>query len=47
VNINNYYGDNLKIDWKTQNIQVQKISSQLYQIKRLFAAGETFSYVWS
>lgn len=47
VELNNYYGDNNQILFKTVGLDVEKVSAQLYRIKRVFAAGEKFSYLWS
>ncbi len=47
IEYSNYYGDNLKLNWKTQNLNVQKVSASLYRIKRVFKADETFVFVWS
>jgi hypothetical protein len=47
VEINNYYGDNNQILFKNVGLNVEKVSAQLYRVKRVFAAGEQVSYLWS
>ena len=46
VEVNNYRGDNLKFSWAT-GFTVEQVSSSLMRIKRMFAANEKFSFVWS
>lgn len=43
----NVPGDNLKINWKTLGLNVQKVSASLLRISRVFNANEQFSYLWS
>lgn len=47
VEINNYYGDNNRLTWKTSGLKVEKVSASLLRISRKFQANEKFSYLWS
>ena len=47
VEVKNYRGDNVKFIWITNNIVVEKVSSGLLRIKRVFKANETFTYAWA
>ena len=47
VEINNYYGDNNQILFRNVGLNVEMVSAQLYRIKKVFAAGEQYSYLWS
>jgi hypothetical protein len=46
VELNNYNGDNNRITWKTQGLNVVKVSAQKLRISRAFAANEKTSYLW-
>jgi hypothetical protein len=46
VEINNYRGDNVRFTW-TNPQSVEKISASLIRIKRVLAANEKVSYLWS
>jgi hypothetical protein len=41
------YGDNLKFTWKTQGLDIEKVSATLVRIKRVFKADEKFTYEWN
>ena len=47
VELSTYYGDNLKINWKTQGLNVEKVSSSLLRVKRQFNPDEKFAIEWS
>jgi len=47
VEIANYYGDNNQFTWITLGLNIQKVSSTLLRISRVFKANEQFSYQWS
>lgn len=38
VEINNYRGDNVNFDWKTQGLEIEKVSASLLRIKGVFQA---------
>jgi hypothetical protein len=41
------YGDNLRIFWKTQDLNIEKVSATLIRIKRVFKPNEKFAYEWT
>lgn len=47
VEISNYYGDNNQFSWTSLGLNVQKVSSTLFRISKVFKANEQFSYLWS
>jgi hypothetical protein len=47
VNINQYYGDNLKIKWNTPGVALTKDSSNLYKFKKILQADEKFVARWT
>jgi hypothetical protein len=42
-----YYGDNLKLNWKTPNLNVEKVSASLYRIKKIMKPDEKFVFAWT
>lgn len=47
VEIRNYRGDNVRFNWNTQGLNVEKVSASLLRIKREFNANEKFIINWS
>jgi hypothetical protein len=47
VEINNYRGDNVKFTWLSNEVLVEKVSSSLLRLKRVYKPNETYTYVWS
>lgn len=45
--LNNYRGDNVKINWATKGLDIEVVSANLLRVKRVFAADETFTYLWN
>jgi len=41
------YGDNLRITWKNQGINIEKVSATLIRIRRVFKPDEKFAYEWN
>ena len=46
VEINNYYGSNARFNWINPR-SVENVSATVIRIKRVFAANEKVSYLWS
>lgn len=40
-------GDNVKINWKSQNINIEKVSATLLRVTRIYKADEKYSLLWS
>lgn len=46
VELNSYYGDNLRITVNSPGESFEKVTSSLYRWKRVYAANEKYTLVW-
>jgi hypothetical protein len=46
IELNNYRGDNVKFIWQTQGLNIEKESTSLHRIKKVFKANEKAKFVW-
>lgn len=44
IELSNYYGDNNQINWITPGLNIQRVSSTILRVSRIFKANEQFSY---
>ena len=47
VTLNQYYGDNLKVKWTTEGLEMTKESANVYKWKRLIQPDEKFVATWT
>ena len=46
VIFNNYYGDNLEIDWNTNEVDLESRTSNEKRFTKKFKPDETFAFEW-
>lgn len=47
IELSSYGGDNLKFDWQTTGLNIEKVNVNLQRITRVFAPNEKFSFLWN
>lgn len=47
VTLNQYYGDNFKVKWTTEGLELKKESANVYKWKKLIQPDEKFIATWN